>query len=387
MEGKKKVKSITEADVNEKHKTVKDVDARVRKIEEEADYYAANEGVRKLKKIAIFLVGIIVIIWLLSLISNGIGGNTGSSLDKASDATVYIENYNGTELATSGSGFVYKKNKGSAYILTNYHVVSGSTSIRVVFSDDNKADATFVGGDQNADIAVISVSAVKAKRVAKLGSSRKLKVGSPVFAIGSPAGAKFKNTVTSGIISGKNRLVSVSNGGSSHNIKLLQTDAAMDYGNAGGPLCNNKGQVIGMNSPQLVKENLKGTNFAISIEDVIRKVKTIKKGTVTERAYIGIKMINLSDDSSLDYYGLISKLNTKLTRGVVVESIVANSPADGKLKVADIITKINDEDVDNIAYLRYVLSKYNAGDKITLVVERNGKFKTLSIILGAKGNN
>ncbi len=387
MEGKKKVKSITKADVSEKNKTVTDADARIKKIEEESEYYAAKEGSRKLRRIAIFLVAIIAIIWLLSLIGGSGGGNIGSGLDKASDATVYIENYNGSELTTSGSGFVYKKSKGNAYILTNYHVVSGSTSIRVIFSNDSKANATFVGGDQSADIAVISVPAAKAKRVAKIGSSRKLKVGSTVFAIGSPAGNNFKNTVTKGIISGKDRLVTVSNGGSSHNIRLIQTDADMDYGNAGGPLCNSKGQVVGIVSPNLVRNDLRGTSFAIPIEDTIRKVATMDKKQVTQLPYIGIRMVNLSDDSSLDYYGLASKLNTKLNRGVVVESIVANSPAEGKLKVADIITKINDEDVDNIAYLRYVLSKYKAGDKVTFTVERNGKFRTLSIILDAKGGN
>ena len=382
MEEKKKVKSIKEAEISEKDRKEK-----IRKIEMDDDYDYENEGRRKLKKILFFLLGIIFIIWLLSIFANR-GSNIASGINKVYDATVYIENYNGAELVNAGSGFVYRKSKGIAYILTNYSVISGNTSIRVVFSNDKKVDAKYIGGDQYSDIAVLSVPATHVKRVAKIGSSKKVKVGSTVFAIGSPAGNAYRGTVTKGILSGKNRLVNVSvNGGASHNMKLLQTDADMDYGNSGGPLCNSKGQVIGMNSLKLVKETINGTNFAIAIEDVMRRIKLFETGVTTEKPYIGIKMVNLSDDSSLNYYGLSKKLNTTLTQGVVVESIVKGSSADGKLKVADIITKINDESVFNMSYLRYELSKYSVGDKVKITVERNGKYKDISIKLGSKSDN
>ena len=380
MEEKKKVKSIKEAEISEKSNKDK-----IKKIESDNDYY--DDGIGKLKKILFFLLGIIFIIWLLSLFSNG-NGDINSGINKIYDATVYIENYNGADLVNTGSGFVYKKSRGLAYILTNYSVISGNDSIRVVLSNDKKVDAKYIGGDQYSDIAVLSIPATHVKQVAKIRSSRKIKVGATVFAIGSPSGSNYRGTVTKGILSGKDRLVNVAvNGGTSHNMKLLQTDAAMDYGNSGGPLCNSKGQVIGMNSLKLVKEDITGTNFAIAIEDVMRRIKLFENGTTTKKPYIGIKMVNMSDDSSLDYYGLTKKLNTTLTQGVVVESIVEGSSADGKLKVADIITKINDESISNMSYLRYELSKYSVGDKVIITVERNGKYQDISLQLGSKSDN
>lgn len=382
MEEKKKVKSIAAGRLSEKEEKhivkVKDTDDYV--------YDERYEFRRRLRNLAIFLFAIIIVIGLLSLIGKGGSSDISSGINKINDATVYIENYNGSELVTNGSGFVYKKSKGKAYILTSYRVISGSDFIRVNFSNDTKADAKYVGGDQYSDIAVLSVPAAKVKSVAKIGSAKKMSLGSKVFTIGSPAG-DYRGTITKGILSGKDRLVKTTTGSDSRTIKLLQTDARVDYGNDGGPLCNSKGAVIGMISSNVVKDDIKGTNFAISIEDIMRKVKSFEKGKTTEKPYIGITMVNLSDTSSLDYYGLSKKINTKLSKGVVVESVVGGSAASGKLKEADIITKINGNSVDNMSYLRYELSNHSVGDKVTLTVERNGKTIDVSIKLGSKGNN
>ena len=386
MEEKKKVKSITAGEVSEDENSVD----KVRVKTKDTDDYVDDERYefrRKLRNIAILLFGIIIVIGLLSLIKGGSGSDISAGIKRINDATVYIENYNGSELVTTGSGFVYKKSKGNAYVLTSYRVISGSDFIRVTFSNDTKADAKYVGGDQYSDVAVLSVPASKVKRVAKIGSAKRMSLGSKVFTIGSPAGDEYRGTVTRGILSGKDRLVKVSNDSDIRTIKLLQTDADMDYGNDGGPLCNSKGRVIGMNSSNIVKDDIKGTSFAIPIEDIMRKVKSFEKGSTTKKPYIGITMVNLSDTSSLDYYGLSKKINTKLSRGVVVESVVSGSSASGKLKEADIITKINDSSVDNMSYLRYELSNYSVGDKVTLTVERNGKLMDITIKLGSKGNN
>ena len=214
-----------------------------------------------------------------------------------------------------------------------------------------------------------------------------MSLGSTVFTIGSPAGENYRGTVTRGILSGKDRLVKTSTESDSRTLKLIQTDTVMDYGNDGGPLCNSKGAVIGMISSNVVKDEIKGTNFAIAIEDIMHKVKSFEKGNTTQKPYIGITMVNLSDTSSLDYYGLSKKINTKLSKGVVVESVVSGSAASGKLMVGDIITKINDNSVDNMAYLRYELSNQSVGDKVTLTVERNGKIRNITIKLGSKSNN
>lgn len=383
MEEKKKVKSITAGEVTEKEKKtsvkVKDTDDYV--------YDERYEFRRKLRNIAIFLFGIIIVIGLLSLVKGGSGSDLSAGIKRINGASVYIENYNGSELVTNGSGFVYKKSKSNAYILTSYRVISGSDFIRVTFSNDTKADAKYVGGDQYSDIAVLSVPTAKAKKVAKIGSAKKMSLGSTVFTIGSPAGENYRGTVTRGILSGKDRFVKTSTESDSRTIKLLQTDARVDYGNDGGPLCNSKGAVIGMISSNVVKDDINGTSFAISIEDIMRKVKSFEKGNTTQKPYIGITMVNLSDTSSLDYYGLSKKINTKLSKGVVVESVVSGSAASGKLMVGDIITKINDNSVDNMAYLRYELSNQSVGDKATLTVERNGKIRDITIKLGSKSNN
>ena len=371
MEEKKKVKSITAGEVTEKEKKtsvkVKDTDDYV--------YDERYEFRRKLRNIAIFLFGIIIVIGLLSLVKGGSGSDLSAGIKRINGASVYIENYNGSELVTNGSGFVYKKSKSNAYILTSYRVISGSDFIRVTFSNDTKADAKYVGGDQYSDIAVLSVPTAKAKKVAKIGSAKKMSLGSTVFTIGSPAGENYRGTVTRGILSGKDRLVKTSTESDSRTIKLLQTDARVDYGNDGGPLCNSKGAVIGMISSNVVKDDING------------KVKSFEKGNTTQKPYIGITMVNLSDTSSLDYYGLSKKINTKLSKGVVVESVVSGSAASGKLMVGDIITKINDNSVDNMAYLRYELSNQSVGDKVTLTVERNGKIRDITIKLGSKSNN
>ena len=385
MEEKKKVKSITAREVVENEDKV--VKKTSNKTYDFDDYDERYEFKRKMRNIAIFLFGIIIVIGLLSLIKGGGGSDISAGINRISDATVYIENFNGSELVTTGSGFVYKKSKGNAYILTSYRVISGSDYIKVTFSNDIDADAKYVGGDQYYDIAVLSVPAAKAKEVAKIGSAKKMSLGAKVFTIGSPAGDEYRGTVTRGVLSGKDRLVKTSTESDSRTIKLLQTDTAMDYGNDGGPLCNSRGAVIGMNSSNVVKDEIKGTNFAISIEDIMRKVKSFEKGNTTQKPYIGITMVNLSDTSSLDYYGLSKKINTQLSKGVVVESVVSGSSASGKLKVADIITKINDNSVDNMAYLRYELSNHSVGDKVVFTVERNGKLRNITIKLGSKGNN
>ena len=142
-----------------------------------------------------------------------------------------------------------------------------------------------------------------------------------------------------------------------------------------------------MNSYKIVRDNIQGVNFAISIEDISRKIVSYEKGTASSKPYIGITMVNLSDSSSMSYYGLSQKVNTKRTRGVVVESVKANTGAHGVLAVGDIIYKFNGVSVRNIDYLRYELYRYNAGDTVKLTIEREGKTRTVSVLLKAKNGS
>lgn len=309
-----------------------------------------------------------------------------AGIKKVYDSTVYIENYKNGKLYVSGTGFVYKKDSGKGYILTNYHVVSGSSSLKVTFSDDTVVDAKYVGGDQYLDVAVISVKDDAVKQVAKLGSSADSALGNTVFTVGSPVGDEYRGTVTRGILSGKDRLVTVAvNGGvNDYVMKLLQTDAAMNPGNSGGPLCNASGEVIGMNSLKLVKNEVEGMGFAISIEDIMAHIDSFEKSDKVKRPYLGISMVNLENQDALEHYGLDKKINTKLEKGVVIESVQNGTSAYGKFKAGDIIIKLNNADIDDMAYLRYELFKHEVGDKVTFTVERDGKLRDVVINLREK---
>lgn len=359
-----------------------------------------NKPSNKLKYVFVFLLGMIVTIGLFSFINNVFvedsnlrvkisdnGINAG--VNKIYDATVYIENYKDKKIVASGTGFVYKTEKGKGYILTNYHVVNGNTSLKVTFSDNNSVDAKYLGGDEYLDIAVISVDDSKVKQVATLGSSSESVLGDTVFTVGSPVGDEYRGTVTRGILSGKDRLVTVSvNGGvNDYVMKLIQTDAAMNPGNSGGPLCNVNGEVIGMNSLKLVKNEVEGMGFAIPAEDILTHIDTFEKGKVIKRPYLGVAIINLNNNDAVKYYGLTEKIDTKLENGVVVESVEENSSAFGKLESGDIIVRVNNVEVEDMAYFRYELFKYEVGDKITLTVERDGKLKDVSIVLKGKSDN
>lgn len=359
-----------------------------------------NKPGNKLKYVFVFLLGMIVTIGLFSFINNvfvedsnlrvKISDNgISAGVNKIYDATVYIENYKDKKIVASGTGFVYKTEKGKGYILTNYHVVNGNTSLKVTFSDNNSVDAKYLGGDEYLDIAVISVDEKKVRQVAVLGSSSESVLGDTVFTVGSPVGDEYRGTVTRGILSGKDRLVTVSvNGGvNDYVMKLIQTDAAMNPGNSGGPLCNVNGEVIGMNSLKLVKNEVEGMGFAIPAEDILTHIDTFEKGKVIKRPYLGVAIINLNNNDAVKYYGLTEKIDTKLENGVVVESVEENSSAFGKLESGDIIVRVNNVEVEDMAYFRYELFKYEVGDKITLTVERDGKLKDVSIVLKGKSDN
>lgn len=355
-----------------------------------------NFFVKNWKYIVIFLFGVVLTIFVISSVggfSNDVNTSVtvndngiGTGINKVYDATVYIENYKGDKVNVSGTGFIYKKDSGKAYILTNYHVVGDNTSLEVTLSDDKKVDAKYVGGDQYLDIAVISISSSSVKQVVKLGSSSKAILGDTVFTVGSPVGDEYRGTVTRGILSGKDRLVavSVSGGTEDYVMRLLQTDAAMNPGNSGGPLCNANGEVIGMNSLKLVKNEVEGMGFAISIEDILAHIDTFEKGDAIKRPYLGISMVNLNNKDAVSYYGLSKKIDTKLEKGVVVESVQKGTSADGKLEIGDIVVKVDRKDVDNMAYFRYELFKHEVGDKVTLTIERDGKLKDVVITLKAK---
>lgn len=163
--------------------------------------------------------------------------------------------------------------------MTNHHVIESGETIKITYNDDSETTAKIVGSDEYADIAVLKVDKDTIKSVASLGKSENVKVGDTVFTMGSPMGINFKGTVTRGILSGKDRLVSVSINGSSADwiMNVMQTDAAINPGNSGGPLCNVNGEVIGINSMKIVESTIEGIGFAIPIEDAVTYAKNIRE--------------------------------------------------------------------------------------------------------------
>ena len=209
------------------------------------------------------------------------------AVDKIYDATVTVATYKDGKAVSTGTGFVYKKEGSTAYIMTNNHVISGGDSAKVIFSDGTSADTQILGGETYSDIAVLTVSAASIKQVATLGNTDKIKLGDTTFAVGAPLGDTYSGTVTKGILSGKDRLVAVSFSGSNSDyyMKVLQTDAALNPGNSGGPLCNVNGEVIGVTSLKLTEEktssttsySVEGMGFAIPIEDALSYAGIIEK--------------------------------------------------------------------------------------------------------------
>lgn len=295
------------------------------------------------------------------------------AVEKVYDATVVIESYINGRLYATGSGFVYKTDDNYGYILTNDHVISGATDVKVLFSNDKKETVKVLGSDSYSDIALLRVEKDKVVATAEIGSTDALKVGDTAFAVGAPLDSHtYAWTVTRGIISGKNRTVEVSasNSRSSQVMEVLQTDAAINSGNSGGPLCNSNGEVIGITNMKLASSSIEGMGFAIPIETAVSNAeKFIDGGTVTY-PYLGVALLDATSEEG----------------GAIVQEVEKGSPAaKGGLKQGDIIIKIDDKEVTSSSYLKYNLYKHKVGDKITLTVKRDGETKELEITLGSNG--
>lgn len=305
------------------------------------------------------------------------------SVSKVKDSVVVVQAYRNNELISTGTGFVYDTDEEFAYIMTNHHVIESHDRIKITYSDDSETYAGLVGSDEYADIAVLKVEKSSVKSVAILGKSEDLKIGDTVFTIGSPMGIDFRGTVTKGILSGKDRLVSVSISGNSADwiMNVMQTDAAINPGNSGGPLCNVNGEVIGINSLKIVKDTIEGLGFAIPIEDAIIYANDIREKGSISRPYIGVSMFNVS--SSMQLYQSGIRLEKDITEGVVIVEVEDGSPAASSgIQKGDVIIKVGDHKVADIAEFRYRLYSYSPDETIDIVVIRNGEEKTLKVKLG-----
>ena len=295
------------------------------------------------------------------------------AVDKVYNSVVVIENYINDRVVSSGTGFVFKTDDSYGYILTNYHVVSDSKKIVVTFTNENKIEASLIGADEYSDIAVLRVNKSNVISVAEIGKADNLRVGDTTFTVGAPLDSSvYSWTVTRGILSGKNRLVEVTINNSNSVMEVLQTDAAINSGNSGGPLCNSNGEVVGITNMKIASSTIEGMGFAIPIDNAIKTANDLIDGKIVSRPYLGVSIYDASNN--------IFSNNT----GIYVENVQKNSVAEkAGIEIGDKILKVNNESVSSTAQFRYQLYKYNAGDKITLTIERNGKEKKISVTLGS----
>jgi 2-alkenal reductase len=273
----------------------------------------------------------------------------------------------------SGTGFFITD---QGYIVTNNHVVEGTQQVNIVLSDGTQEKATIVGTDPYSDIAVLKTDG-KAPAVATLGNSDRLDPGESVIAIGSPLG-DFKNTVTVGVVSATGRSIDSGNGYTIEN--LIQTDAAINHGNSGGPLVNLAGDVIGLNTLIVRNTNngdvAEGLGFAIPISTAQAVAQQIIQQGYFARPYLGISYQPISPD-------IASRYNLPTQWGAYVTNVAAGSPAaQAGLQVNDIVTKIGDITIDETHLYTNALFKYKPGDAIPITVMRDGKETQLQVTLG-----
>ena len=307
-----------------------------------------------------------------------------SSVDKVYNSTVAVSAFAKGKQISTGTGFIYKKNGKTAYIMTNNHVIDGADSVKVEFNDsDKKIDAKIIGGDKYADIAVLTIEDDNYPAV-EIGDNEALKLGDTIFTVGTPMGVGYKGTITKGILSGKDRMVDVSvstTSAADYYMKVIQIDAAVNPGNSGGPLCDVSGKVIGVISLKIVEDRVEGMGFAIPIEDAIKYANIIETGGTIVRPYLGISMISLTEE----YYLWQNRITIPegIDDGVAVIAVEQDSPAEkAGLKKGDIIVKINDADTKNLAEFRYELYKHEVGEKVEISFYRNEKLQKQVVTLG-----
>lgn len=269
----------------------------------------------------------------------------------------------------AGSGVIISKD---GYIVTNNHVVSGATSLKVTTTDGTEYDASVVGKDSQTDLAVIKVDANNLQ-AATLGDSDILQVGDPAIAIGNPLG-ELGGTVTTGIISATDRQITIDD----ETMTLLQTDAAINPGNSGGGLFNADGNLIGIVNAKESSTGIEGLGFAIPItpaQDIITEL--MENGSVTSRPALNVSLYDYTSKNQGQY--------SKYEDGCYIVQIVKNGVADkAGLKQNDRILSFDGEQIQSTSDVKNVLKKHKIGDTVKMVVERDSKKITVEITLQAQ---
>lgn len=256
--------------------------------------------------------------------------------------------------ASEGSGIIAT---ADGYIITNAHVVSGATSLKVILSNGTKYSAKLIGSDSVTDLAVVKIDAT-GLTAAQFGSSDDLKVADTVMAVGNPGGMEFNSSVTVGYVSALNR--EITNSETGYTMKCIQTDAAINPGNSGGALVNMYGQVVGINSSKIVATGYEGLGFSIPINIAQPIISNLKQyGYVKDRAVLGISGQYIDDVTSRFY---------NLPTGMYVSSVTSSEITKAGIKKGDVITKIDGKPVTSQNMISAVVTSKKPGETVTLTV-------------------
>ena len=283
-----------------------------------------------------------------------------------------------SEASGDGSGVIYS---AEGHIITNYHVIADASTNKAaskieVFLDSNSSNsypATLVGYNISADLAVIKIDA-KGLPAIETADSDKLKVGQYVITVGNPGGLEFMDSVTYGVVSGLNRVVSASSG-----IELIQTDAAINPGNSGGALVNSKGQLVGINSSKIVSEEFEGMGFAIPSNTVVEICNNIIEKENSPEPYVGISVSEKYTAQVLKYYGYPT--------GAVVLSVADGSPADeAGIERGDIVTEFDGTVIAEYSMLEDAVKNSSPGKEVTVKIYRNGKYYSTKLTVSSNNS-
>ncbi|MCH4825559.1 trypsin-like peptidase domain-containing protein [Planococcus halocryophilus] len=321
-------------------------------------------------------------------ISVNIMTDVTKAVDIAADAVVGVSNLqaNGDfwsqseqqeQAVGTGSGVIYKNDNGTAYVVTNYHVIDGASGIEVTLSDGSKVQAELVGSDIWTDLAVLEMDGAKVQAVAQFGDSDALKQGETVIAIGNPLGLNFSGSVTTGVISGKDRAVPVDLNGDGQEdwqAEVLQTDAAINPGNSGGALVNLAGQLIGINSMKIATSQVEGIGFSIPINSAIPVIESIEENGEMIRPAMGVTLMDLVQVPQASRQDTLN-LPEDVVTGVVVNSVIKGSAAAAAgMEQFDVIIEMDGVAIDDIIELRkHLYNKKKIGDELTVKAYRDGE--------------
>lgn len=262
-----------------------------------------------------------------------------------------------------GSGIIINKD---GYILTNYHVISGAESVKVILSSGKEVSAKVINYNSSSDVAIIKITdKIEMPGIAELGDSDALQVGEPAIAIGNPLGKELLGSVTVGVISALNREIQVSD----KKLAYIQTDAAINPGNSGGALVNSKGQVIGINTAKIGGNGVEGLGFALPINAIKSKIDQLLKPILK----LGIAGNDITPEISKQY---------NLPVGFHIQSVQASTPAErAGIKANDIIVKFDGQKVTSVDNINTAKSKHKSGDVVKVEVIRNSQSKIINITL------